>query len=105
MRLVTDDDIAAAAARIEPHVLRTPLLDSERLSSELGCRVLLKAENLQRTGSFKPRGACNALLSWREHGDLPGARRQLLGGQPRRRRRVRGQGARGGRDGQHVRVS
>lgn len=71
MRLVTDDDIAAAAARIEPYVLRTPLLDSERLSSELGCRVLVKAENLQHTGSFKPRGACNALLSWREHGDLP----------------------------------
>ncbi|MPY77777.1 MAG: pyridoxal-phosphate dependent enzyme [Actinophytocola sp.] len=71
MGLVDSDDIAAAAVRIEPYVLRTPLLDSERLSDELGCRVLVKAENLQHTGSFKPRGACNALLSWREQGELP----------------------------------
>lgn len=71
MRLVDTDDIAAAAARIDGYVLRTPLLDCERLSTELGSRVLVKAENLQHTGSFKPRGACNALLSWREQGRLP----------------------------------
>ncbi|MPY98898.1 MAG: pyridoxal-phosphate dependent enzyme [Actinophytocola sp.] len=71
MELVSSDDIAAAARRIEPYVLRTPLLHTERLSDELGCRVLVKAENLQHTGSFKPRGACNTLLSWQEQGELP----------------------------------
>ncbi|GAA5116158.1 threonine/serine dehydratase [Haloechinothrix salitolerans] len=71
MELVSSDDIDAAARRIKPYVLRTPLLHSERLSDELGCRVLVKAENLQHTGSFKPRGACNTLLSWRERGELP----------------------------------
>lgn len=71
MELVSSDDIATAAKRIESYVLRTPLLHSERLSDELGCRVLVKAENVQHTGSFKPRGACNTLLSWQERGELP----------------------------------
>jgi threonine dehydratase len=60
--------IAAAAARIAGHVRHTPVI---RLSSDelaLGCPVTLKLELLQHTGSFKPRGAFNRLLS----ADLPG---------------------------------
>jgi threonine dehydratase len=54
--------IRAAAARIRPHIHRTPLLASRSLSERLGVEVRLKCENLQRAGSFKIRGAMNALL-------------------------------------------
>jgi threo-3-hydroxy-L-aspartate ammonia-lyase len=56
-------DIRSAAARILPWVHRTPLLGSRSLSERLGVEVRLKCENLQRAGSFKIRGAMNALLS------------------------------------------
>ena len=54
-------DIQIAAQRLAPFVVRTPLLESERLNEELGTRVLFKAECLQRTGAFKFRGASNFL--------------------------------------------
>jgi threonine dehydratase len=53
--------IEAAAARIAGVALETPLLQSPALDQRVGGRVLLKAECLQRTGSFKIRGACNRL--------------------------------------------
>ncbi len=56
------DDVRAAAARIRPWIHRTPLLASRSLSERLGVEVRLKCENLQRAGSFKIRGAMNALL-------------------------------------------
>ncbi len=59
---VTIDDILAAAERIAPHVHRTPLLPSRALGGFTNTRLSLKAENLQRTGSFKARGALNAVL-------------------------------------------
>ncbi len=52
-------DVRAAADRIAPYVLKTPTLSGESLA---GPNVWLKAENLQRTGSFKVRGAVNAVL-------------------------------------------
>jgi threonine dehydratase len=54
--------IRSAAARIGPYVHRTPLLASRSLSERVGVEVRLKCENLQRAGSFKIRGAMNALL-------------------------------------------
>ncbi len=59
------EDIRAAERRIREFVRETPVLPSGELSRRLGARVLLKAENLQLTGSFKVRGASNriALLS------------------------------------------
>ena len=54
--------VRSAAARIRPYVHRTPLLSSRSLSERFGCEVRLKCENLQRAGSFKLRGAMNALL-------------------------------------------
>lgn len=54
--------VASAAARIAPHIHRTPLLSSRSISERLGFEVRLKCENLQRAGSFKIRGAMNALL-------------------------------------------
>ncbi len=71
MTLVTGDDIAAAAARLAGRVARTPLMESPRLSEDLGVRLWVKPENLQHTGSFKVRGALNALLSQQERGVRP----------------------------------
>jgi threonine dehydratase len=53
--------VHAAAARLWKQAVVTPLLSSPRVDARLGGRVLVKAENLQRTGSFKFRGAYNAL--------------------------------------------
>ncbi len=55
-------DIEAAAARIAPVALRTPLLENPLLNERLGFRLLVKAECLQRTGSFKIRGAYNRIV-------------------------------------------
>src|ERR687883_677381 len=56
-------DVRAAAERIRPHVVRTPLERSTGLSAVAGVDVWLKLECFQSTGSFKLRGALNALLS------------------------------------------
>jgi threonine dehydratase len=61
--LPTIADIRAAAARIAGKAVRTPLLPSPTLSERLDSRVFLKCEPLQRTGSFKFRGAYNALAA------------------------------------------
>ncbi len=54
-------DVQAAAARIAPYAVRTPLVESAVLNALTGGRIFLKLEILQRTGSFKFRGACNRL--------------------------------------------
>lgn len=56
------EDVRAAAARIHSYVHRTPLVASHSISERVGAEVRLKCENLQRAGSFKIRGAMNALL-------------------------------------------
>jgi len=60
---VTADDIDAAARVLAPYAVRTPLLSSPALDDRLGAKVLFKPEMLQRTGSFKFRGAFNKLSS------------------------------------------
>lgn len=55
-------EIAAAAERIERYIHRTPLLVNGSVARRYGAPLWLKAENLQRGGSFKLRGALNALL-------------------------------------------
>ncbi len=60
---ITLDTIRDAAARISGHIVRTPLLESPRLNDALGFRLLVKPECLQHTGSFKLRGATNAVMS------------------------------------------
>jgi len=57
------DAIRAAAARTGPHLHRTPVLSSRTLGERAGAALWLKCENLQKTGSFKPRGALNIVLS------------------------------------------
>jgi threonine dehydratase len=59
----TKADIRAAAERIRPHIRRTPVIRLMPADTGLPCRVTLKLEQLQVTGSFKPRGAFNRILS------------------------------------------
>lgn len=54
-------DIRAAAERIAPHAVRTPLIEHSELNARAGARVLVKCETLQRVGAFKFRGAFNAI--------------------------------------------
>lgn len=65
-------EVEAAAGRLNGLALRTPLIESPILSGRCGARVLLKVETLQRTGSFKFRGAYNRLVQLspeeRKHG-------------------------------------
>jgi threonine dehydratase len=59
----TRDEITAAAARIRGHVRRTPVMRVAAGDLGLRCDVILKLELLQASGSFKPRGAFNRMLS------------------------------------------
>ncbi len=60
---ITVDDIRAAQARISGEAVRTPLIEHRLLNERVGRRVLVKAESLQRTGSFKFRGAWSAVTA------------------------------------------
>jgi threonine dehydratase len=62
MNLPVFDDVLAAAERLSGYAATTPLLESSALNKRLGFRLLVKAEVLQRTGSFKFRGAFNRLV-------------------------------------------
>ncbi|MFS2317779.1 threonine/serine dehydratase [Maricaulis sp. D1M11] len=57
----TFEDVQDAARQIQAEAVRTPLLRHDRLDEAVGGRVFIKAENLQRTGSFKFRGAYNRI--------------------------------------------
>jgi threonine dehydratase len=65
--LLTDapnfEAILAAHKRISPHIHRTPVVTSTSLDEIAGARLFFKCENLQKTGSFKIRGATNAIFS------------------------------------------
>ncbi|MDQ0013294.1 threonine dehydratase [Variovorax boronicumulans] len=61
MQLPTYDDVTAAAARLEGHAHRTPVLQSTTANARWGAQFFFKCENFQRMGAFKFRGAFNAL--------------------------------------------
>src|SRR5210317_607342 len=67
MILPTYSDLEAAVERTAPHIVQTPLLESPLLNQLVGGRVLVKAEPLQKTGSFKFRGASNAIWNLPDH--------------------------------------
>jgi len=60
--LVSLDDIRSAASALQGVVTRTPILENADVNAMLGGRLLLKAENFQRTGAFKLRGAYYRIL-------------------------------------------
>ena len=85
--------IRRAAERIAGHVRRTPLLQDEAIDAAAGRRVLMKAECLQVTGSFKARGAWNAVAALGHgtaHGDAHGMRMRGASDVHRHPRTVRG---------------
>ena len=61
LTLPTYQDVLAAAARLDGHAHRTPVLRSRSADAQLGAQMFFKCENLQRMGAFKFRGAFNAL--------------------------------------------
>ena len=61
--LISIDAIRDAATRIGPYCHRTPVLTSRSLGEQAGVLLTLKCESFQKTGSFKPRGALNIVLS------------------------------------------
>jgi threonine dehydratase len=64
---VTIETIREAHTRIRPWIHRTPIFTSASLDEIAGARIFFKCENLQKTGSFKIRGATNAVLSLSDH--------------------------------------
>jgi threonine dehydratase len=63
-------DILTAAKRIEGLAHRTPVLHSRQFNERAGCNVFFKAENFQRGGSFKFRGACNKIRAELDKGKV-----------------------------------
>jgi len=61
---ITVDDVQAAAARLQGHAIRTPVLTSRTADERTGAQVFFKCENFQRMGAFKFRGAFNALAQF-----------------------------------------
>jgi len=61
--MIPIEEIRAAAQRLSGKIHRTPLLSAASIGERAGARLFLKCENLQKTGSFKPRGALNKVLS------------------------------------------
>eukprot|EP01083_Nonionella_stella_P159006 518170_1 len=60
---ISSNDVRKAAQRINGHIHRTPVLTSQFFDRKSGKSIHFKCENFQKTGSFKIRGACNALFS------------------------------------------
>ncbi len=61
---ISFDDVQAAAARLQGHAVRTPVLTSRTADERTGAQVFFKCENFQRMGAFKFRGAFNALAQF-----------------------------------------
>ena len=61
--MLTFDDILAARERLRGIAHRTPVFTSQQFNEQAGCKVFFKAENLQRAGAFKFRGAYNKISS------------------------------------------
>jgi threonine dehydratase len=66
MKAPTVQEIHRAHERIRPHIHRTPVLTSAYFNERLGAELFFKAENFQKVGAFKIRGATNAVFSLTE---------------------------------------
>jgi threonine dehydratase len=62
-RMLSYSDIQQAVKRVAPYVHRTPVLTCSTFNRMFGCDLFFKCENFQKAGSFKIRGACNAVFS------------------------------------------
>lgn len=68
----TDNDIRRAHERILPHIHNTPVLTSQFINELTDAHLFFKCENFQKTGSFKMRGASNAIFSLKPEERLNG---------------------------------
>lgn len=59
-------EIEKAAERIAPYAIQTPILSSVEINKQFSAEIFFKCENLQKSGAFKFRGACNAIFSLQE---------------------------------------
>ncbi len=64
--LILESDLQSARARIAEHIHRSPVLSSEQINHLAEAELFFKCENFQKTGSFKARGATNAILQLEE---------------------------------------
>jgi len=62
-QIPTRKELQSASRRIRKYIHRTPVLTSESINEMTGAKIYFKCENFQKTGSFKVRGAANAILS------------------------------------------
>src|SRR4029079_14061992 len=65
------EEMVRARVRIRGVAHRTPVLHSRQFDELAGCNVFFKAENLQRGGAFKFRGAYNKILAEKQRGEVP----------------------------------
>ena len=69
---LTFDDVIRAHNRIRDHIEYTGIISNKKLDEELGAKIFFKMEDVQKTKSFKARGAFSAILAYQEtHGKLP----------------------------------
>ena len=78
MLQVTLEDVKQARETIKDIVKKTDVLESTKLSEKTGAHVYYKCENLQKTGSFKVRGACNKIANLTEEEKARGVREYFL---------------------------
>jgi len=71
--IIQPSEIEQTHKKIAPYIHRTPILTSSLLNQWLGHNIYFKAENLQKTGAFKVRGAINKILSLKESKDFSGS--------------------------------
>jgi threonine dehydratase len=66
MKIISCEEIVEAHHRISNFIINTPLITDQKINEILQAKVFLKLDNLQRTNSFKIRGAINTILKYRE---------------------------------------
>ena len=72
MKIPVFEDIVKAHMLIYPYIHYTPVMTSQSINRIIGTEIFFKCENLQKTGAFKFRGACNAILSLTENEAVKG---------------------------------
>ncbi|KHJ79896.1 hypothetical protein OESDEN_20443 [Oesophagostomum dentatum] len=70
--VVCAEEVKRAAERFRGQIHRTPVISCESIDKLAGCKVLMKCEHLQKTGSFKARGALNAVQKLKDEGKVQG---------------------------------
>ena len=71
MPLMKPEVVLEAQARLNGHINRTPILQSQILNKALNADIYFKCEGFQKVGAFKARGALNTLLALKEQNKLP----------------------------------